>query len=467
MAVRASSRARVRFAAAVLTAVCSFPAVGRAASPEPDRVSLREETITWSTVKYATDAEDGFISGSLDKKTIVDRAFRARVLENRYLKVTLLPEFGGRILSIIYKPTGHEQLYRIEVGVPYGIKAGAFYYDWLMVYGGIFPTFPNAEHGKTWLKPWDFKVVKESAGEVTVSMSLKDNFRGTEQVRGLNGLRGHLLRHAQSRSRRPRCACGAEKSATQDDPIRVLDLHDARAGIGREKPQGDRRRRDHRADPGLQHARLVDQPVRWRRELGSGQEPLRKAALLQELADDGHRVRCARYGGCEFLGCDQPRQRRGDHPRCRQYGHAGPENVDVGISVIYERNRPAQGPERSAALHRIVGGRVGPVFPQCSVSSTRRSVFSGNLQPDRRHEQRDAGEREHPDQPRGRGCERESSVLQYRTGHAVARNIETRRRGFVQRRGESRPEKRQSHFRDDPGRRHGRTGTADDHGRGR
>jgi hypothetical protein len=98
------------------------------------------------------------------------------VLENRYLKVTLLPEFGGRILSIIYKPTGHEQLYRSEVGVPYGIAGGTFYYDWLMVVGGIFPTFPDAEHGKTWLKPWDFRVVKASAGEVTVSMSLKDDF---------------------------------------------------------------------------------------------------------------------------------------------------------------------------------------------------------------------------------------------------------------------------------------------------
>jgi hypothetical protein len=44
------------------------------------------------------------------------------------------------------------------------------------VYGGIFPTFPDAEHGKAWLKPWGLKVVKESPGEVTVSMSLKDDF---------------------------------------------------------------------------------------------------------------------------------------------------------------------------------------------------------------------------------------------------------------------------------------------------
>src|SRR3981081_1220491 len=176
MAIQAPSRTRVRFAVAVLSAVCAFHAVVHAASPVADRVSLSESTITWSTVKYATNAENGFVSGSLDKKTIVDRTFKTHVIENRYLKVTLLPEFGGRILSIVYKPAGHEQLYRTEVGVPYGIKGGIFYYDWMMVYGGIFPTCPDAEHGKTGLKPWDFKVVRESAGEVTVSMSLKDDF---------------------------------------------------------------------------------------------------------------------------------------------------------------------------------------------------------------------------------------------------------------------------------------------------
>src|SRR5437773_2348813 len=74
--------------------------------------------------------------------------------------------------------------------VPYGIKGGIFYYDWLMVYGGIFPTFPDAEHGKTWLTPWDFKVVKESAGEVTVSMSLKDDFDYSAAPRRFRGSTG-------------------------------------------------------------------------------------------------------------------------------------------------------------------------------------------------------------------------------------------------------------------------------------
>jgi Domain of unknown function (DUF5107) len=176
MANHAPLLTRAGFAAAVLLGMFGFHAAVHAAPPVPDRVSLTESTTAWSTVKYDLDAENGLVSGSVDKKTIVDRTFKSYVIENDYLKVTLVPEFGGRIISIIYKPTGHEQLYRTEVGMPYGIKAGTFYYDWMMVYGGIFPTFPDPEHGKTWLKPWDFKVVKQSAGEVTVSMSLKDDF---------------------------------------------------------------------------------------------------------------------------------------------------------------------------------------------------------------------------------------------------------------------------------------------------
>jgi hypothetical protein len=189
MATHAPSRTHIRCAFGVLSAILAFHAVVDAALAS-DGVSLSESTISWSTVRYAVDAENGFVDGSLDKKTIVDRTFKTRVLENRYLKVTLVPEFGGRIISIIYKPTGHEQLFRTEVGVPYGMKAGVFYYDWLMVYGGIFPTFPDPEHGRTWLKPWNFRVVKESAGEVTVSMSLRDFAYSAAPAQFLKGTTG-------------------------------------------------------------------------------------------------------------------------------------------------------------------------------------------------------------------------------------------------------------------------------------
>ena len=175
MAVYALARNLVCLAVAVLSATVAFHVAIDAAAMASDTVTLTDSTISWSTVKYATDAQNGFVSGSFDKHTIVDRTFKAHVLENRYLKVTLVPEFGGRILSMIYKPTGREQLYRTEVGVPFGMSAGNFYYDWLMVYGGIFPTFPDPEHGRAWSKPWAFDVVKQSAGEVTVSMSFRDD----------------------------------------------------------------------------------------------------------------------------------------------------------------------------------------------------------------------------------------------------------------------------------------------------
>ncbi len=126
---------------AVLLAACVLQAAAHAQGA--DRVSLSESTITWHTVKYATDADNGFVDGSLDETVIVDRTFKTYVLENRYLKVTLLPEFGGRILSIIYKPTGHEELYRTQVGVPYGMKAGNFYYDWMMVLWRHLPDIPD------------------------------------------------------------------------------------------------------------------------------------------------------------------------------------------------------------------------------------------------------------------------------------------------------------------------------------
>jgi hypothetical protein len=470
MAIQAPSRIRVRFAVAALWAVCVFYAVAHAASPVPDGVSLSESTVTWSTVNYATDAENGFVSGSLDKKTIVDRTFRTHVLENRYLKVTLLPEFGGRILSIIYKPTGHEQLYRTEVGVPYGIEGGNFYYDWLMVYGGIFPTFPDAEHGKTWLKPWDFKVVKESAGEVTVSMSLKDDFAYAAAPRkfrsGSTGIEAtyYVTLKADRAALDARVVLKNPRDKTID--YEYWTCTTLAPGSDPKNPKTTGGAEIIAPIQAYSTPPLVGQPGRRRQELGPGPEPLRKPALLQELADDGHRVCGAGYAGREFLGRDQPRQRRGHHPHRRQYGHAGLENVDVGISVVYERNRRTQRPERSAALRRIMGGRVGPVFPQRQVSRTGRSVDSGNLQPDRRHEQRDACEREHPDQFLGRWCERESAVLQYRTGHAVALNVETRRRRIVQRRRGGRPENRKSHFRDDSCQQR-RTGAVDDQDRGR
>src|SRR5882757_1219566 len=73
MAIQVLSLTPARLAVAVLSAaiftmMCALHAVADAAAPVPDGVSLSESTIAWSTVRYATSAENGLFDGSLDEK---------------------------------------------------------------------------------------------------------------------------------------------------------------------------------------------------------------------------------------------------------------------------------------------------------------------------------------------------------------------------------------------------------------
>jgi hypothetical protein len=97
------------------------------------------------------------------------------ILENGYLRVTILPSYGGRVLSILHKPTNRELLYQNPIGTPYLMLEDIFYYDYLVIMGGIFPSFPEPEHGKYWNQPYAFEVVSESAEAITVRMSRKDD----------------------------------------------------------------------------------------------------------------------------------------------------------------------------------------------------------------------------------------------------------------------------------------------------
>ncbi len=74
-------------------------------------------------------------------------------LENRWLSVSVLPELGGRIYQLIFKPTGHNELYQNGVikPSPWGPEnAGT---GWLAA-GGIEWGLPVPEHGYLWGEPW-------------------------------------------------------------------------------------------------------------------------------------------------------------------------------------------------------------------------------------------------------------------------------------------------------------------------
>ena len=144
------------------------------------KVALTKGTFVWDTYGYDMRPDFSLASYDHNPSSITSTSYETWVIENDYLKVTVLPSFGGRILSIFNKATGREELYQNPVGTPYLVNSNIFYYNWLMIMGGIFPTFPEPEHGKSWNREWDLEVVTNTDDEVTLAMSYtdKDSFAG-------------------------------------------------------------------------------------------------------------------------------------------------------------------------------------------------------------------------------------------------------------------------------------------------
>lgn len=139
------------------------------------QVSLRDTVLTWQHHEFDLDTDYSMLWHTTNDNAIDTVQFNGKVLENELIRLVVLPEYGARIISFVYKPTGYEYLYQSECGSAYGINAGNFYYNWLMVYGGIFPTFPEPEHGKTWLLPWAYSVIQNTADTVTIRMEYTDS----------------------------------------------------------------------------------------------------------------------------------------------------------------------------------------------------------------------------------------------------------------------------------------------------
>jgi hypothetical protein len=140
-----------------------------------DTVTRSTSTFTFQHFPLDTNSSGVWKGSKTASKPATSTKFDTVVLESGILKVTLLPSYGGRILSIIHKPTNRELLYQNPLGTPYLMLEGIFYYDYLVVLGGIFPTFPEPEHGKYWNQPFEFKVVSESKDAITVRLSRKDD----------------------------------------------------------------------------------------------------------------------------------------------------------------------------------------------------------------------------------------------------------------------------------------------------
>ncbi|HOT92271.1 MAG TPA: DUF5107 domain-containing protein [Anaerolineae bacterium] len=103
--------------------------------------------------------------------TPAPKDYELLVMENDYLRVTVLPALGGRVYQLIDKATGQNHLYQNPVIKPTGW--GPPEQGWWLAAGGIEWCLPVDEHGYESGIPWDWSAIISSAG-VTITVSDSD-----------------------------------------------------------------------------------------------------------------------------------------------------------------------------------------------------------------------------------------------------------------------------------------------------
>ena len=143
-------------------------------------VTIREETTTILTYQYQQALYTGgdFPYPRLDWSRVappIPVAYDLVVLENRCLRVSVLPELGGRVYQCIYKPTGQPLFYNNRVIKP--THWGPEEIGWWLAAGGIEWAFPVEEHGYLSAEPWDDATRRRDGGGATVTLANMEKTR--------------------------------------------------------------------------------------------------------------------------------------------------------------------------------------------------------------------------------------------------------------------------------------------------
>ena len=146
------------------------------------RVVVRETTVSIPTYDYerAYDTPgDGpnLPYPRLDFSRVgppVPKQYRLIVLENSYLRLSVMPELGGRLYEAIFKPTGHNELYRNPVIKPSTFGARG----WWLAAGGTEWAAPTDEHGLMEYLHWNAAVTRHVNGGATVTVTQTDRLTG-------------------------------------------------------------------------------------------------------------------------------------------------------------------------------------------------------------------------------------------------------------------------------------------------
>jgi hypothetical protein len=143
--------------------------------PLPEGVRTQETSITLPTYDYnaalvpTTPDDPVYPYPRLDRALVgppQPQNYRLLVVENQFLRLTFLPELGGRLYQAIDKASGQNIFYQNPVikPSPFGQRG------WWLGVGGLEWAAPTEEHGYLEYLPWDFTLEETPAG-LTVQAS--------------------------------------------------------------------------------------------------------------------------------------------------------------------------------------------------------------------------------------------------------------------------------------------------------
>lgn len=136
---------------------------------EPYQRTMVDPIFAWP---YASFDVKRFLA---DAPAPAARIYRTLELENDYLRVTIVPELGGRVLQALHKASGARMFYENSVVKPtaWGPPEQR---GWTAV-GGLEWCLPVVEHGYAWGEEWQAEIVEDSPERAAVRVSTPEDGR--------------------------------------------------------------------------------------------------------------------------------------------------------------------------------------------------------------------------------------------------------------------------------------------------
>lgn len=178
---------RIARLAAVTACLLFLAGLKAAYAGTPDTVKFTHGKLVYPTYTYRSAETDAPLFGSIENMGLypysrldwetrsekpVPKTYDMLVLENEYLRVEFLPQFGGRIFSAYDKVAKRQLFYHPSVIKPSRYNPrGAWLVGNLELYG------PYDTHMITWPgEPWPWALVRHADGSATVILSHVDHF---------------------------------------------------------------------------------------------------------------------------------------------------------------------------------------------------------------------------------------------------------------------------------------------------